>query len=126
MTAAVLLQQPDLRFGNMRVRAVLPPGWRVVNYVPNHHYIELEDDAGNTYRVLATDLIKGVCRSCNLSVFVESRIGTMACPHCVTSTIEWIWGEAKIAFVPELTSKFVTSSPPPPVSTIGEDEDTVP
>lgn len=124
MSAAPKLLE-EQKFGSMRLRANLPPGWRVVNYVANHHYIELEDDQGNTYKVMATDLIKGTCTSCKNSIYVESRIGAMACPHCQSGTVNWVWGEAKISFVPEPHSRFISSLPPAPKAPIG-DEDTVP
>jgi hypothetical protein len=114
----------ELCFGDVRIRAQLPRGWRVVNYVTNHHYIELEDDQGNVHRLLATALIRGVCASCGLSVYVETRMGAMACPHCVTGTVTWLWGDAKLAFTPELNSRFVSSSATPKGSI--EDEDTKP
>ncbi|APU88878.1 hypothetical protein Rctr197k_054 [Virus Rctr197k] len=111
------------RFGSFVLRAHLPPGWRIRNYVKNHHYIELEDDQGKTYRVLAVDLIKGVCQSCSQEVYVSTRMGDMTCPHCTTGTVVWVWGEAKLSFVPEVGSRF--TSVPPPTSPI-EGEDTKP
>ena len=85
------------------------------------HWIELEDDEGKTHRLLATNLIKGVCESCGQATFVTTRLGAMACPHCVTGTVRWVWGEARMAFVPEPSSRF-TSTPP----SMFEDEDTKP
>jgi hypothetical protein len=115
----------ELRFGLMTIRANLPAGWTFLNYKPNHHYIELEDDQGNVHRLLATDLIRGVCAECGLSVYVETRLGAMACPHCVTGTVTWLWGDAKLSFTPELNSRFVSKSAPAPAIPI-EDEDTKP
>jgi hypothetical protein len=114
----------ELRFGSMTIRANLPVGWKVLNYKPNHHYIELEDDEGNTHRLLATDLIKGICSTCKQAIYVETRIGAMACPHCITGVVTWVWGNVKLSFVPEPGSRFVSASTTP-LSSI-EEEDTKP
>jgi hypothetical protein len=110
------------RFGGVTLRACLPEGWKVRNYVKNHHYIELEDDEGNTYRVMATDLIRGVCIGCKMSFYVEARYGEMCCPHC-RGGVNWVWGDAKLAFVPEVGSQFKSSAPPPPKIEIVEDDE---
>lgn len=93
----------------MKIRTNLPPEVHGFRYVVNSHFIELEDDKGNTIRLKAKSMLKGTCQLCGGSVLVESRIGSMRCPHC-GGEVEWVWGKAQLSFVPEAESDFV--SPP--------------
>lgn len=74
--------------------------WKVRKYVVGE-YLELEDAEGNVHRFEAKALIKGECNACEQTVYAESRIGSMTCPHCGDGEVEWTWGQARISFVPE-------------------------
>ena len=100
------------QFGAVTLRACLPRGMKVKQYVPNHHFIELEDADGNTVMLPAVSLIKGVCTICAQEMWVKSRLGDMKCLHC-QGTVNWLWGHGQLAFVPERESRF-SSVPPPP------------
>jgi hypothetical protein len=103
----------------MIVRTSLPSSIRSFKYVKNHHYIELEDEHGNKIRLIAMSLLKGTCTHCNNDVYVKTRIGAMTCPHCLVASVNWVWGDAQLSFVPEKESAFVSTFPPPPMTAPG-------
>lgn len=93
------------------IRARLPAGWKLRNYVSNHHYVELEDPDGKIIKMPACALIKGVCAECSQSFYVESHLGDMTCPHC-HGGVNWVWGHARLAFIAEQDAHFSTVPPP--------------
>lgn len=110
MVNLVLEKPQELMVRGFRVRAQLPLGYKLRDYVPNHHYVEIEDPNGNVHHMPAVELIEGKCRTCSQVFFVKTRQGDMTCPHC-RGGVDWVWGEARLAFVPETAAHF-TSHPP--------------
>jgi len=112
-TAAIQIVTLNLE-GPIEFRTHLPKEMGSVKYVRNHHYIEFTDADGNVLKLVAKSLVKGKCSSsgCAGEIFVESRLGSMICPHC-QSAVNWVWGKAQLSFVPEIEARF--SSGPSPV-----------
>lgn len=50
---------------------------------------------------IASELIRGICSDCSQVFYVSSRIGSLKCPHCMSTSVKWAWGGLKITFVPE-------------------------
>lgn len=91
--------------GDVTVRARLPLGWKVRNYVLNHHYVELEGPDGQVIRLDAKSLVQGTCKVCTATFYTETRMGDMKCPHC-SGEVVWVWGKARLAFLAESDSTF--------------------
>lgn len=92
------------------------PQLKSVLYVRNHHFIELTDEQGNTIRLIAKSMIRGLCKTCGQTIYAETRSGAMTCPHCF-GAVGWVWGKAQISFVPEDESSFSMPAmyPDPPI-----------
>lgn len=84
-------------------------------------YIEIENAAGDVIRMPAVSLIQGKCSACSQVVYVTSRIGDMVCPHCLAG-VDWAWGEAKMAFIPDAKAPRFSTAPPPPKTSLAEAE----
>ena len=95
----------------MRVTYKLPPGIKGFKYVPNHHYVELEDTAGNIVHMPATGLLRCECTKCAAVFMVFYNSGSdespMSCPHC-RGPAKARWGKLQIAFVPEDETAFMS------------------
>ena len=89
------------------IKTHLPESVKAFHYVSNSHDIELTDENKNIIKLIATGLIRGKCESCNQVIYVESVIGEMICPHCMSSSIKWTWEQLQIGFVPEEKSEFM-------------------
>ena len=93
------------QYGKIVLRsAVLPPGMKVRMV---DHYLEFIDADGNIVRLAAKSLLKGECHDCLQTIYVETRMGTMTCPHCHGRVI-WQWGKAQLSFVPAQEEKFTS------------------
>jgi hypothetical protein len=101
------------------VTTKLPANVRSFMWVRNHHYVQLEDEEGNTVKLHAGGLLRGVCTQCNEVNFASSNQGAMVCTHCL-SPVQWQWTKPQIAFVPEHEAKFLGFDTPqigkPPLS----------
>ena len=95
----------EIKRGDVIVRACLPLGWKVRDYVSNHHYVELEGPDGETVQLPAQSLVKGECMECKQVIYVETRMGEMKCPHCL-GEVSWVWGRARLAFIADSESAF--------------------
>lgn len=90
----------------MRVTTALPEEVHGFRYVKNHHYIELEDKAGNRVRLNASAILIGVCDACKEKCVALTNMGDMRCTHC-GGEVKWAWHRPQLAFIPEKASSFL-------------------
>lgn len=104
VVAARKIKRAEL--GTVKLTVVLPPSVKGVTYVKNHHYIELEDTAGNKIKLNASGILVGKCDECKTTVFALHNSGLMACTHC-SGAVKWAWAKPQLAFVAEHESEFM-------------------
>lgn len=91
--------------GIVNVKAALPATVRRFSWTRNHHFVELEDEHGNTVKLHAGGVLRGECTACKSVVFATTHQGAMVCPHCL-SAVKWAWSKIQLAFLPEEQAKF--------------------
>ena len=101
----------EVQVGSMKLAADLPHHVHTMKYVKNHHYIELEDKAGNKHKVLATGLLKGECQACHYVFYSDTNRGDIRCPACYVTKVVWTLGKLQLCFIPEIESGFSISNP---------------
>ncbi len=89
----------------MKIETHLPSDVRSISYVKNHHYIKIEDSAGNTTQLNASAILIGDCESCQEKCLAFNRIGNMRCTHC-GGYVKWAWSRPQLSFIPEKESDF--------------------
>lgn len=90
----------------MIVTTNLPAEVKGFHFVKNHHFVELEDHAGNKIKLNADAILLGQCTACQERVVALSNNGAMMCTHC-GGNVKWSWSRPQLAFIPEEESKFM-------------------
>ncbi len=88
------------------VSASLPSTVRSFTWVRNHHYVQLEDEKGNTIKLHAGGVLRGECTECKAISFCTRHEGAMVCPHCL-GKMSWEWSKIQLAFLPEHEAQFM-------------------
>lgn len=86
-------------------KAHMPASIRKFSWTRNHHFIELEDEQGNTVKMLAGGILAGECTECKAAVIALQHSGSMRCTHC-GGAVKWAWSKPQLAFIPEHESEF--------------------
>jgi DNA-directed RNA polymerase subunit RPC12/RpoP len=94
------------RESTMKIRANLPDDIHGFRYVTNSHFVEVEDENGNTAHLLPTGIVKYKCEGCDTEFFMGSNHGVVKCPVCGLQKAKPCWGKVQLSFVPEKESDF--------------------
>ena len=90
----------------VRITYKLPDGIKGFRYVKNHHYVELEDDHGQSVHLPAEGIMRHACLKCQFSWWTVTN-QCQFCPTCGHTEVVRKWGKLQIAFVPDKESTFI-------------------
>lgn len=91
---------------SMKIRTHLPR-WLGFKYMPNHHYVELEDSDGNKAHLPAHGIMHHDCNACRAKWWTESNVCSF-CPSCGSQDVSKKWGRLQVAFMPEAETDFAS------------------
>lgn len=89
----------------MKIQTNLPESVHSLQYVKNHHWIELEDTQGRKIRLHDNGLVRYECPGCKFFCLTASNSGKLGCPVCRTVMVQQ-WQRMQVCFVPEQESDF--------------------
>ena len=83
-------------------RCGLPPSVKGIQYMKNHHWVEVTTKDGKKHFLPASMVVLYECCRCSSKLLMFSNVGEICCPNTLCGGFcSATWGEPMLSFLPE-------------------------